>query len=58
MQFGEAFAENEAKALLSHAADSGINFFDSAEMYPVPQKAATQGQSEQILGNWLKLHDR
>jgi hypothetical protein len=44
--------------MMSHAAEAGINFFDSAEMYPVPQRAETQGASEEILGRWLRLHPR
>lgn len=38
--------------------EAGINFFDSAEMYPVPQRAETQGRSEQFLGRWLSGQPR
>lgn len=58
MLFGEGTDEPSAHALLDAAADAGINFWDSAEMYPVPQSAATQGQSEIILGNWLRHRRR
>lgn len=44
--------------MLSHAAERGVTFFDSGEMYPVPQRAETQGRSEAILGSWLKAQDR
>lgn len=42
MLFGESTPPEEAERLLSAAAEAGINCFDSAEMYPVPQQAATQ----------------
>ena len=58
MLFGESTSAAEAHTLLSLAADLGINFFDSAEMYPVPQRTETHGQSEAILGQWLKTQRR
>ena len=58
MLFGESTAAAEASVLLHTAAELGINFFDSAEMYPVPQSASTQGLSEVILGKWLKSQRR
>ena len=58
MLFGEGTSTEEAHRLLSAAEDCGINFFDSAEMYPVPQSAATQGASERILGAWLRKRRR
>eukprot|EP00951_Prasinocladus_malaysianus_P036265 scaffold380476_cov33-Prasinocladus_malaysianus.AAC.1 len=36
------------------AVEGGINFFDVAEMYPVPCKAETCGISEEIVGNWME----
>lgn len=54
MLFGESTSEREAHLLLSAAAEGGVNFFDSAEMYPVPQRAETQGRSEAVLGAWLR----
>lgn len=33
---------------------AGVNFIDSAEMYPVPPKAETCGRTEQYIGSWLK----
>ena len=58
MLFGEGTPEAEAHWLLDVAAECGINFFDSAELYPVPQRAATQGASERILGAWLARRRR
>ncbi|CAO2839670.1 unnamed protein product [Amaranthus hypochondriacus] len=53
MTFGEQNSLGESFGLLDKAFDSGINFFDSAEMYPVPQRAETQGRSEEYLGRWI-----
>ena len=58
MLFGEGICAAEAGALLCQAVDAGVNFFDSAEMYPVPQRAETQGRSEVILGQWLRSRRR
>lgn len=42
MLFGESTPPDVAERLLSQAADAGAAFFDTAEMYPVPQAAETQ----------------
>lgn len=44
MLFGESTPPAEAERLLGLAADAGVNCFDTAEMYPVPQAAATQAR--------------
>ncbi len=54
MTFGEQNSQEEAFQLMDHAYESGINFFDTAEMYPSYPKKETYGKSEQIIGNWLK----
>ncbi|MDY7117786.1 NADP(H)-dependent aldo-keto reductase [Halomonas sp. SSL-5] len=54
MTFGEQNSETEAHAQLDRAVAFGINFIDTAEMYPVPPKAETQGRTEAYIGNWLK----
>ncbi|KAJ8453224.1 hypothetical protein Cgig2_008108 [Carnegiea gigantea] len=54
MTFGEQNSLSESYQLLDKAFNSGINFFDSAEMYPVPQRAETQGRSEEYLGRWIR----
>ncbi|GLI69759.1 hypothetical protein VaNZ11_014439 [Volvox africanus] len=54
MLFGESTSYAEAEQLLGLCLDSGVNFFDTAEMYPIPQRAETQGASEEYLGRWLR----
>ncbi|GKU86709.1 hypothetical protein SLEP1_g1198 [Rubroshorea leprosula] len=54
MTFGEQNSLPQSYRLLDQAFDAGINFFDSAEMYPVPQRAQTQGRSEEYLGRWIR----
>ena len=54
MTFGEQNNEAQSHALLDFAVERGINFVDTAEIYPVMPRAETQGDSERIIGNWLK----
>lgn len=54
MTFGEQNSLPESFRLLGGALEAGINFFDSAEMYPVVQRAETQGRSEEYLGRWIR----
>ncbi|WP_308417138.1 NADP(H)-dependent aldo-keto reductase [Deefgea rivuli] len=58
MTFGEQNTETEAHAQLDRAIECGINFIDTAEMYPVPAKAGTQGLTETYVGSWLKQQQR
>ncbi|XP_020575907.1 uncharacterized protein LOC110021618 isoform X7 [Phalaenopsis equestris] len=54
MTFGEQSSLPHSHRLLDEAFEAGINFFDSAEMYPVPQRRETQGRSEEYLGLWVR----
>lgn len=54
MTWGQQNSEAEAHAQLDRAIDAGINFIDTAELYPVPPKAETQGRTEAYIGSWLK----
>ena len=59
MTFGEQNTEQEAHEQLNYAVSQGINFIDTAEMYPVPSRENTQGRTEQYIGSWLKnYHQR
>lgn len=58
MTWGEQNTEAEAHQQLDYAIERGINFIDTAELYPVSPKAETQGLTETYLGNWLKQSGR
>ncbi|WP_025899962.1 NADP(H)-dependent aldo-keto reductase [Sneathiella glossodoripedis] len=53
MTWGEQNTEKEAHQQLDFALDRGVNFIDTAEMYPVPPKKETAGRTEQYIGSWL-----
>ena len=54
MTFGEQNTEAEAHSQLDFALDKGINFIDTAEMYPIAARKETLGKTEIFIGNWLK----
>ena len=58
MTFGEQNTEAEAHAQLDYARSRGVNFIDTAEMYPVPAREETQGRTEQYIGTWLRKTGR
>ena len=58
MTWGEQNSEADAHAQLDFALARGINFIDTAEMYPVPATAATQGRTEEFLGSWIARRGR
>lgn len=55
MTFGEQNSERQAHAQLDRALAVGINFIDTAEMYPVPPRPETQGRTEEYIGSWLSM---
>ena len=58
MTWGEQTSESDAHEQLDFAAANGVNFIDSAEMYPIPPRPQTQGRSEAFLGSWLARQGR
>jgi aryl-alcohol dehydrogenase-like predicted oxidoreductase len=54
MTFGQQNTEAEGHAQLDQAMDAGVNFVDTAELYPTPPMAETQGRAEEILGSWMR----
>lgn len=58
MTYGQQNTESEAHSQLDYAVGQGINFIDTAEMYPVPPRAETYTRTETIVGNWLKNQPR
>jgi aryl-alcohol dehydrogenase-like predicted oxidoreductase len=53
MTFGEQVAPDEAHRILDHALARGVDFLDTAEMYPVPARRETYSRTESILGDWF-----
>lgn len=53
MTWGEQNSAQEAFAQLDYALERGVNFIDTAEMYPVPPCGETYGHTEAIIGEWL-----
>lgn len=58
MTFGEQNTEQEAHQQLDYALDQGVNFIDTAELYPVPANGTTQGKTEKYIGTWLAKSGR
>jgi len=58
MTFGDQNTQQDADNQLDFALSQGINFIDTAEMYPVPPRAETVTQTETILGHWIKKQAR
>ncbi|CAN7594356.1 NADP(H)-dependent aldo-keto reductase [Trinickia sp. LjRoot230] len=56
MTWGEQNDEREAHAQIDYALDQGVTLIDAAEMYPVPPKPETQGETERYIGSWLAKH--
>ena len=53
MTFGEQVDEPTSHAILSHAVERGVTFWDTAEMYAVPPRAETFQVTETYIGNWI-----
>ncbi|HXH72492.1 MAG TPA: aldo/keto reductase, partial [Mariprofundaceae bacterium] len=58
MTFGEQNGEQDAHAQLDLAVSRGVNFIDTAEMYPVPPRGETAHRTESYIGSWLKRQQR
>ena len=53
MTWGSQNSEVEAHSQMDHAVEAGINFFDTAELYPSPPMEETQGRTEAYIGSWF-----
>ena len=58
MTFGSQTDEAAALRILDRSFDAGIDFYDTAEGYPVPPDAKWVGRTEEIVGKWLKTKPR
>ena len=54
MTWGQQNTMEEGHEQMDYALDQGVNFFDAAELYPIPPKAETQGKTEECIGSWFK----
>ena len=54
MTWGNQNTQDEGFAQMDLALDKGINFFDTAELYPVPAEQKTYAETEHIIGNWFE----
>lgn len=58
MTFGSTTPKDEAFKILDKAYNNSINFFDTAELYPVPPDSRYAGLTEEIVGEWLSTKPR
>ena len=54
MTFGLQCDETTSAAIMDRAADGGITFFDTADVYPLGGGLSTVGRTEEIVGEWLR----
>src|ERR1700747_3537858 len=54
MTFGHQCDEKASFAIMNKAADKGVTFVDTADVYPVPPAPEHTGRTEEIVGRWLK----
>lgn len=54
MTFGNQCDEQTSFTILDAAAESGVNFIDTADVYPIPVSVETAGRTEEIVGRWLR----
>ena len=54
MTWGNQNTETDGFSQMDYALENGVNFFDTAELYPVPATKQTQGRTSEIIGNWFK----
>ena len=54
MTFGNQNTVEESEEQMNYALENGVNFFDTAELYPVPASAERYADTEKIIGNWMK----
>ncbi|TGM55907.1 aldo/keto reductase [Leptospira biflexa] len=58
MTIGSSCNEDEAFKILDRAYDAGIDFYDTAEIYPVPPQKSWVHRTEEIFGKWIKTKPR
>src|SRR5712664_3016982 len=54
MTFGHQCDEQTSIAIMDASAEAGVNFIDTADVYPIPVSLETTGRTEEIVGRWLR----
>ena len=54
MTWGEQNSEREGFEQMDFALSQGVNFWDTAEIYSIPMREETYGETEKIIGNWFQ----
>ena len=54
MTWGEQNTQEEGFEQMDYALDKGVNFWDTAEIYSIPMREETYGDTERIIGNWFQ----
>lgn len=58
MNWAQQNSQAEAHEQLEYAVDHGVNFIDTAEIYPIPPDPEKQGSTEEFIGSWLKKRSK
>ena len=58
MTWGEQNTEEEGFEQMDWALDHGVNFWDTAEIYSIPMRKETYGETERIIGNWFEKYKK
>ena len=58
MTYGRQNTETDGHQQIDYALERGVNFIDTAEMYPVPAEATRYGNTERIIGSWIKKSNK
>ena len=54
MTWGEQNTQEEGFKQMDYAFEKGVNFWDTAEIYSIPMREETYGETERIIGNWFQ----
>ena len=58
MTWGKQNTEEEGHEQMDYAVDQGVNFFDTAELYPIPAHPDRHSDTEKIIGTWFKKNGK
>ena len=58
MTWGEQNTQKEGFEQMDYALSEGVNFWDTAEIYSIPMRKETYGETERIIGNWFEKNKK